>query len=342
KRGEWNALRDVGAADRSLITPLIELAPKDFLDWRAEGPGFVFGELTKRVRHLPEVWEGRAAFIDAGLLDPAMRASGNKHPLEVAVDVAERHGSIPIPVLGLRRDEPYLNAVQRVASKGNGLAVRVTMRDLMSPTLRQELADVLSKMPAEHGVDLLVDLGVINAGAPSVQQILDRVGRAGFWRTFTVVSGAFPKDLSEFRPGEHILERSDWTWWRNQVVGIPRPARLPAFGDYTTQHGRFSEPPPRANFSASIRYTSGDHWVIMRGEGVFTDGGPGFAQWPANAMMLCARSEYCGEKFSEGDAYIHRMAMQTEKTGNAETWLSASINHHLVFSARQVANLIAS
>jgi len=42
------------------------------------------------VRHLPEVWEGRAAFIDAGLLDPAMRASGDEHPLEVAV--AARHG----------------------------------------------------------------------------------------------------------------------------------------------------------------------------------------------------------------------------------------------------------
>lgn len=126
KRGESKALRDVGAEDRSLITPLIELAPKDFIDWRSKGPEFVFGELTKRVRHLPEVWAGRAAFIDAGLLDPAMRASGNEHPLEVAVDVAERHGSIPIPVLGLRRGEPYLNAVQRVASKGNGLALRVT------------------------------------------------------------------------------------------------------------------------------------------------------------------------------------------------------------------------
>ena len=69
---------------------------------------------------------------------------------------------------------------QRGGSKGNGRAVRVTRRDLMSPTLRQELADVLSKMPAEHGVDLLVDLGVINAGAPSVQQILDRVGERDF------------------------------------------------------------------------------------------------------------------------------------------------------------------
>jgi len=41
KRGEWNALRDVGSADRDSITPLIELAPKDFLDWRTRGSGFV-------------------------------------------------------------------------------------------------------------------------------------------------------------------------------------------------------------------------------------------------------------------------------------------------------------
>ena len=39
KRGEWSALRDVGEADRHLITPIIELAPKDFLDWQTKGRG---------------------------------------------------------------------------------------------------------------------------------------------------------------------------------------------------------------------------------------------------------------------------------------------------------------
>jgi len=41
KRSEWNALRGVDESDRYSITHLIELAPKDFVDWRSKGPGFV-------------------------------------------------------------------------------------------------------------------------------------------------------------------------------------------------------------------------------------------------------------------------------------------------------------
>ena len=77
----------------------------------------------------------------------------------------------------------------------------------------------------------------------------------------------------------------------------------------------------------------------MRGEGVFTDDGPGYAQWPANAQLLSAREEFCGPGFSEGDRYIETMGAQMAKTGNAETWLRAGLNHHLVFTARQIAKL---
>jgi len=343
KRGEWNALRLIEDDDRDLITPLIELAPKDFRDWRSRGPGFVKEELEKRVGCVKEVWGERPVFFDGVLLDPDMRATGGLHPVELAAGVLASGGAGAVPVIGLGRDPAYEAAVGAAAKVlGHGVALRLRLPDLLRRTLDSDLARLLQNAPNVNEIDLIVDLGVIHAGVPTVRQILDRVGTPNRWRTFTVICGAFPKDLSDFRPGEHTLERSDWMWWRNQVLGTPRPPRLPAYGDYTTQHGSFSEPPPRPNFSASIRYTAEDHWVIMRGEGVFTDGGPGFAQWPANAMMLCEREEYCGEDFSAGDAYIQRMAIQTANTGNAETWLSASVNHHLVYSARQVASLAAS
>lgn len=162
------------------------------------------------------------------------------------------------------------------------------------------------------------------------------------WKTFTVASGAFPQDLQGFSIGQHLLPRADWRVWLRHVTARPRTLRLPSYGDYTIQWGYFAEPPERANFSASIRYTSSDDWVIMRGEGVFHDGSPGFAQWPANAQMLCARPEFCGRDFSAGDRYIYQMANQSVDTGGAETWLRAGINHHITFAARQVANLTGS
>lgn len=79
--------------------------------------------------------------------------------------------------------------------------------------------------------------------------------------------------------------------------------------------------------------------MIMRGEGVFNDDGPGYAQWPANALLLSERAEFCGANFCYGDGYIAERSLQPDKTGNPETWLRAGINHHMTFVVRQIANL---
>ena len=93
------------------------------------------------------------------------------------------------------------------------------------------------------------------------------------------------------------------------------------------------------HFSASIRYTSDDYWLIMRGEDALRKDGPGFDQWPASAMILCDSPEYCTETFSAGDKYIKEMSVQRQETGNPQTWLEAGINHHMTFAVRQITNL---
>ncbi len=119
---------------------------------------------------------------------------------------------------------------------------------------------------------------------------------------------------------------------------------MPAYGDYTVQHPVFRGPGFGLNFSASIRYTAEDDFVIMRGEGVRNDDGPGYAQWPANAMMLCERREFQGEDFSAGDRYIKEMSKEVEKngsgrTGGPGTWLQAAFNRHLTLTVRQISSL---
>jgi hypothetical protein len=76
--------------------------------------------------------------------------------------------------------------------------------------------------------------------------------------------------------------------------------------------------------------------VIIRGEGVLNEDGPGYAQWPAWAQLLCERAGFCGPQFSFGDGYIHAMSQQMTKTGTAKDWLAAGFNHHLTFVAQQI------
>ena len=119
----------------------------------------------------------------------------------------------------------------------------------------------------------------------------------------TVVGGSFPKDLRELSVGEHLLPRIEWHYWK-QIVSA-RLLRIPTFGDYATLHPYLQPAFPGMNVSASIRYTTDEHWVVMRGEGLLNEAGAGHAQYTANAQMLMERSEFCGPDFSFGDNYIY-------------------------------------
>lgn len=340
KRGEWLALKSLNAADRSWITPLIEIPPKHWGLGEAPTGPVADGSITQTAIQIAENWGNDPAFLDLGLIRPSVRASSGKSLLDPLSEHA-RHLQLPlVPVATISRPQDYA-AVSLAAQRcGAGAAIRLTRQDLLDTGLRIKIMEAAAAIRLPKGeLDLIIDLKLVGDTCPSIATICASIPDLLLWRTFTLIAGSFPKDLTSFSVGEHLLERTEWNLWNGQVNGAKGLARRPAFGDYCTQHANFTEPPSFANFSASIRYATATHWVIMRGEGVRNDDGPGYSQWPANAQMLCARGEFLGQDFSAGDAYIHETSLQTKKTGNAETWLRAGINHHLTVVARQVASL---
>lgn len=93
------------------------------------------------------------------------------------------------------------------------------------------------------------------------------------------------------------------------------------------------------NVSASIRYTTDDHWLVMRGEGLLNKDGAGHAQYPANAQMLMERPEFCGRDFSFGDNYIYERPVKIDQPGIPRNWVTVGVNHHLTFVVRQIERL---
>ncbi len=186
-----------------------------------------------------------------------------------------------------------------------------------------------------------MDLGFATDSNPSLDHIAGRLQSMEKWRSFTVVAGALPKDLVDFSVGQHLVTRTEWRWWLAELTAHrTRRVRIPTFGDYTIQHHIFSEPQAGMNVSASIRYTTSDHWLVSRGEGLRNKNGPGYAQYPASAQLLCGQKEFCGPDFSYGDDYIFKMGSHQSLTpGSPETWLRAGINHHLTFVVRQIAQI---
>ncbi len=340
KQSEWLALRELTGVQRKEVTPLIEIVPVKFMDKKTKDikeENCIKEEINKIVTGIKENWGVSRAFIDVHLLDVEIRTFVMK---EIIV-TGNNMNLYLIPVIHLNYSREYLDMISDLPNKNQGGAcLRLNIEEVSGTSLIDKVNWLIDVVGIKHdNVDLIVDYKLINEGRLKFSYLIQTIPSIREWRTLTVIMGAFPKDLSDFKLGEHLHPRLDWQSWLKEVASNSHLDRLPTFGDYTIQHPIYSEPPERANVSASIRYASDSAWVIMRGEGLFHDNSPGFAQYPANALLLSSRDEFCGKNFSFGDKYIYEMGQQNIKYGNPMSWLKAGINHHITLVVRQLSSL---
>ena len=327
KRSEKVALQELRTQARAGITPLLEIVPTaDYAPRRVAdeirthwGPYPFFLDL----HHLPEAQDG----------DLMLKMNG----------ALRSHGLPSIPVVGLSNGRQFQRAVEMVvALDKRGVCIRLFPEDIQSKSLQlgiERLVNTLGLTPER--IDLIADYRLISEFNPSYEDLCRVLPELNRWRTFTVISGAFCQDLKDYdKNAQYERNRDDWLSWRNQVL-LPSLPRYPTHGDYTIQYALLVEPPPFPNTSASIRYTSDNYWVIMRGEGKRT--GPGSSQYAANAELLCGRPEFCGAAFSPGDRYIYNLYQRIgRRPGSAETLLRAGISHHVTFVVDQLAKLFGT
>jgi len=348
KEAERGALSQLADLDSICVTPLIELVPDNFVQVDKKGHGAKLSSSSvthKVVGQLFKCWGDRPFFVDLWNLPKDILSQGSSHPLIMLGEYGSTLGLSLIPVIGINRDKTYKSAVRTVLKTHNqGVCLRLTPDDINDPGLDQALSDVLSFLSlTPEEVDLLIDFQIVEHSVPKFNTLCGLIPNIQKWRNFILASGAFPKDLSRLQKNQkHTIQRLDWTSWRDLATAQSSSDRMPIYSDYTIQHARYSRYAGQLRFSASIRYTTDDSWIIMRGEDVFNREGRGFKQYPDWAILLCDLPEYCGETYSSGDKYIKEMSLQTTKTGGAAEWLQAGINHHMTFVVRQLAILLGS
>jgi hypothetical protein len=346
KQAEQTALAQLYEHDSICLTPLIELVPENFVhkDSKGHTTKLSTDEVINRVGgQLSRYWGERPFFIDLWLLPPDILKQRKDNFFVMLGRYASTLKLSLIPVTGIARDSAYQSAVCTVHGTHNqGACVRLSLEDIERATLAEDIDDLLSLLQLRpEWVDLIIDFKITNSStAPTFGTLCEVIPNIDRWRNFIVASGAFPEDLSGLQKNDiHKIERIDWKLWKDQTTAMPSVPRMPTYSDYTIQHALYLIRKGRARYSASIRYTAEDYWLIMRGEDVFREDGPGFDQWPAQAVLLCDLPEYCAETFSEGDKYIKQMSLQRKQTGNMVTWLRAGFNHHMTFVVRQLASL---
>lgn len=349
KRGEYRALQNLDQKIRQRLTPLCEVPPiaYDPSDEGGADPAFD-DRVTRLASQVEGAWiKTDRLFLDLGLLQSDARIHGKEHPVTFIFNDARARGLKLVPVTGLNRDSEHQAAVAGVtAADGRGICLRIHFDDFND----EDFADAVDNLVSEIGIsyaicDIVIDLRSIigvqpSLLTPSIVSLIAGLPHVTEWRSLTVASGAFPENLTHMALGPNVVPRLDWALWQSITTAKPTLPRIPTFGDYGVVHPILPElDMSTINVSASARYTTDVHWLVMRGRGLRTRGSGGHGQYIAHATALLNRPEFCGADFSAGDGEIAGIAAGTTTGGNPETWLRIATNHHLTFVVTQLASL---
>jgi hypothetical protein len=333
KAAEFWAIQNL--RDKSRITPVIEAIPSK--------PATIIPESMDRA------WDvSLPYFIDLIYFDDD-RPEPSSWPEQQFIDcfsLAHNMNQNVIPVTGLSRSRQYQESIRTVVlTDDHGVAVRIIPDDLEDERyLQAGLEGLQSFLGIGPGsIDIILDYSRVYEQNPStIAQIL-RAGIQIFpeverWRTFSVVSGAFPTGLGQLKRGTwNLIPRVDWLAWRRLISSPHKLPRTPAYGDYCIYNPSLP-PESRATILAQLRYSTSEHFMVWKGHDAHKHE-EGFGQFFSICEDLVGRPEYSGAEFSAGDAEIAVRSTTRSSPGNAQSWLKFGSSHHLETVISQLASL---
>jgi Beta protein len=336
KQGEKAALARVAGTLVPRITPLLEIVERTDSKPVDKHIGTAFKGLRDAVSSYPR------CFIDTREIEAD--GSGAAHSV---FSLAKAAGIVFTPVTGVTRATDVTPALEH---REHGLALRLTRAEFEAGQLPSAIPAFLSThelSPSE--LDLIVDLGaveemIVDGIAALTNAFLADVPNHQDWRTLTVAACAFPVSMGGVQRHAHdLVERSDWLAWRDHLhVARGTLARLPTFSDYAIQHplGVEGFDPRIMQVSATIRYTTDEHWLLVKGES--TRSVPPSAQFPLLATRLVyghLQPHFAGSAHCQGCMAIKAAADGAAGYGSAGVWRKLGTIHHMAEVMRGLQNL---
>lgn len=343
--GEYGALGSMTPEEKRQITPLIEIPPIPWDHTNDVPEKTIDKHLAKVDRKLEKSWGiDQAFFIDLMRIGEQERMADGTHPLAHLFNRTRLRTLKAIPVTGLIRNDEYQASCREIVKEDRrGICLRLQRDDFDEQesieTAITKLLAFLHVSPAD--ADLLLDLGSLHTLSPEEPSldVTSQVNSIPFikkWRSFVIAATGFPVDLMGLPPSEiSTVRRLEWPLWCG-VAADSRIPRTPTFGDYAIAHPQPSEVDPRVmRPSASIRYTTEDVWLILKGRNLRSHG---YKQFHDVSKTLVKNPAYSGPQFSWGDRYINDCANRLVSTGNLTTWRRVGTSHHIAFVTQQIAN----
>lgn len=345
KEGEYGALKELSDDTKDLVLPLVEIPSIPF-DWENEEPSKTLEEHVGNVaQRIQAAWSHRDIFLDF----PATTFLGTPEldeALRVVLTSCQDTGLSIIPVVSLKSSTAFrVSAADHHRACRRGLALRLQLDDFDDERdLDDEVADLVADIQIEkQQMDLIIDLGTL-VGSAIPQTLLVVRSLRGYladlddWRRVILAASSFPQDLSDVDArSQHLIPRVEWELWQRLQRRPDRSLRKDLiFADYAIAHPEPKEMDPRMmRMSASIRYTTDDAWLIVKGRNVRQWG---YEQFYDLSVQVIESGYYKGPTFSSGDQFIHACAGHQAGPGNATTWRRVATNHHITLVAKALAS----
>jgi len=344
KEGEFAALQALTDEIKRQLMPLIEIPGVPY-DYANERPSKSLDEhVAGYADRLRRCWQSGPLYIHLPWFGEEERMKDGRVALEAVLAECVNLGVKAVPVVWRASSADYVAAAGRYsAASGTGVCIRLLVEDFREDIdLDVEVDRLLSRLGGNNNgpIDLIIDLEDLSKEAVLVaRSVFSMIPQKDQWRRMILAAASFPEDLSDVGAATaSTIPRREWELWKTLQR---RPNILPRrdliFGDYAIAHPVPKDLDPRImQMSASIRYTTPDDWLVIKGRNVRQYG---FDQYFELCKTLVGRPEYSGRGFSWGDDYIDDCANGMTGPGNATTWRKVGTNHHLTLVTQELAKM---
>lgn len=154
------------------------------------------------------------------------------------------------------------------------------------------------------------------------------------FRSVILTGWSFPETIQTEPNKIGRLVRKEFVLWKK----VRYSKKYVLFGDHGIDDPFFPVFKPVMRLVPTIRYTKDDYWYLVRGS-YDREAPRDFLQFRSLAKKLTtSTSLYMGPQFSWGDEMIEKVANGKAGTGNFETWVKYSLNHHLTYVCHTLSN----
>ncbi|PFH08805.1 T4 beta protein [Collimonas sp. PA-H2] len=344
-KGKKNDLMAVGRVNndvRQLMKPFIEAMPINPKAPLVEEHVFKLCEYIRKHLPLGEI------FVDFhGLMPDATISDGTNATLH-GFALLKAFGRSVTPAYGFERNDDLWDTLGAIARDfDKGFCFRLSRDDLAEYLFDDVWAQIIERTAQmrlpQNKIDLLLDLRHIDGEdtsnlAENIVSFLFHNPNIAGYRSIVIAGSSALKTVGSIeknKVGEVI--RQELRLWSALWRDMPDTIK-PTFGDYGIIHPDFSDQTTSRYVNAKIRYTAGDKIIYFRGHALhhpIKD----YDQYHDLASRVSADFRYVGRTRSFGDTYIDDCARRLIKPGSLATWVIADMNHHVCYTARQLARL---